>query len=76
MEAPTPDGPIQLTIPEGSTSGRQMRLKGRGIPSSPPGDLYVGLSVVLPKAETEAEKEAYRKFAGSFHFNPRDDRAG
>lgn len=74
VEAPTPEGPIQLTIPPGSTSGRQMRLKGKGIPSHPPGDLYVGLAVVLPPAETEAAKEAYRAMSRAFTFDPRGDR--
>jgi curved DNA-binding protein len=56
VEAPTPEGPIQLTIPPGSSAGRQMRLKGRGIPSQPPGDLYVVLAVALPPADTEAAR--------------------
>jgi len=72
VEAPTPEGPIQLTIPPGSSAGRQMRLKGRGIPGSPPGDLYVVLSVALPPADTEGEREAYRAMARAFRFNPRE----
>lgn len=75
VEAPTPEGPIQLTIPPGSSAGRQMRLKGRGIPGSPPGDLYVVLSVALPPADTEAEREAYRAMARAFPFNPREGKA-
>ena len=71
VEAVTPEGPIQLTIPAGSSSGRQMRLKGKGLPSHPPGDLYVALSVVLPAANTEAEKAAYRNFQSAFQFDPR-----
>ena len=76
VDTPTPEGPIQLTIPPGSSSGRQMRLKGRGLPGQPPGDLYVALSVALPPAETEAEKEAYRAFSRAFTFNPRGKRRG
>jgi len=30
IEAPTPDGPVALTVPRGSNSGAQLRLKGRG----------------------------------------------
>jgi curved DNA-binding protein len=71
VEAPTPEGPIQLTIPAGSAAGRKMRLKGRGLPGDPPGDLYVSLNVALPPADTEAEKEAYRSFERAFRFNPR-----
>jgi curved DNA-binding protein len=32
VTAPTPAGPVQLTIPPNSAAGRQLRLKGRGIP--------------------------------------------
>ena len=71
VEAPTPEGPVQLTIPPGSVAGRQLRLKGRGIPGTPPGDLYVMLSIVLPPAESDAAREAYRTMAKAFDFNPR-----
>lgn len=68
----TPDGSVQLTVPPGSTGGRKLRLKGRGIPSTPPGDLYAQLSIVLPAAETEPDREAYRQLHNSFgEFNPR-----
>lgn len=71
VEAPTPEGPVQLTIPSGSVAGRQLRLKGRGIPGSPPGDLYVKLTIALPPADSEASREAYRAMAKAFDFNPR-----
>ena len=73
VTAPTPEGPIQLTIPAGSAAGRKMRLRGRGLPGTPPGDLYVALSIALPPANTEAEKEAYRSLERAFRFNPRGD---
>jgi curved DNA-binding protein len=76
VEAPTPEGPIQLTIPPGSSAGRQMRLKGKGIPGHPPGDLYVALGVALPPADTEATKEAYRAMSRAFNFNPRGEDKG
>ncbi len=72
VDMPTPEGPIQLTIPAGSSSGRQMRLKGRGIPGQPPGDLFVVLNVALPPANAEAEREAYRALGRAFsNFHPR-----
>jgi curved DNA-binding protein len=71
VDAKTPEGPIQLTIPPGSSAGRQMRLKGKGLPGQPPGDLYVSLVIALPPAQTESEKEAYRTMAKAFNFNPR-----
>ncbi len=71
VTAPTPEGPVQLTIPVGSVAGRQLRMKGRGIPGTPPGDLYVTLTIALPPAESESAQEAYRAMAKAFDFNPR-----
>lgn len=68
---PTPEGPVQLTIPPGSVSGRQLRLKGRGIPGSPAGDLYAVLSIVLPPANSDAARTAYRAMEKAFDFAPR-----
>ncbi len=71
VKAPTPGGTVDLKVPPGSAAGRKLRLKGRGIPGSPPGDLYVVLRVVLPPADSEAAKQAYKAMAGALHFNPR-----
>jgi curved DNA-binding protein len=67
-----PEGSVNITIPAGSATGRQLRLKGRGIPGQPPGDLYVVLSIVQPPAVSKAEIQAYRSMAQAFvSFNPR-----
>ena len=75
VSAPTPDGPVELTIAPGSAAGRKLRLKGRGIPASAPGtpagDLYAVLAIALPGADTDTAKAAYRTFAEAFEFNPR-----
>ncbi len=71
ITAPTPAGPVQLTIPAGSVAGRQLRLKGRGIPGSPPGDLYVVLTIALPPADSDSARAAYQTMALAFDFNPR-----
>ena len=71
VSAPTPDGAVELTIPPGSVAGRKLRLKGRGIPGKPPGDLYVVLGIALPPADTPAAKQAYEAFAAAFDFDPR-----
>jgi len=71
VTAPTPAGPVQLTIPPGSVANRQLRLKARGIPGSPPGDLYVVLSIALPPADSDAARLAYQTMALAFDFNPR-----
>jgi len=71
VKAPTPGGIIDLKVPAGSSSGRKLRLKGRGIPGSPPGDLYVILQVALPAADSDQAKQAYRSMEQQFAFNPR-----
>jgi DnaJ-class molecular chaperone len=51
VEAPTPDGPVTLSIPPGSNSGSVLRLKGRGVPGAQGrrGDLLAKLVVSLPE---------------------------
>ncbi|GAB4368807.1 MAG: curved DNA-binding protein [Deltaproteobacteria bacterium] len=52
IPVPTIDGPVTLTIPPGSSSGRKLRLKGKGLPDpgrgSARGDQYVVLQVAVP----------------------------
>lgn len=71
VKLPTPAGVIDLTIPPGSGSGRKLRLKGRGIPGSKPGDLYAILQIALPPADNEKAHALYRKMAQELAFNPR-----
>jgi curved DNA-binding protein len=67
----TPSGDVTVTVPAGSSAGRRLRLKGRGIPGNPAGDFYVMLGIVLPPADTDAKKAAYIAMRDAFDFNPR-----
>jgi curved DNA-binding protein len=71
VQVPTPGGSVGLKVPPGSATGRKLRLKGRGIPGQPPGDLYAVLQIVLPPANDEAARASYAAFAQAFDFNPR-----
>lgn len=71
VKAPTPDGTVDLTIPAGSQSGRKLRLKGRGIPGNPAGDLLVILQIVLPPANNEQAEALYKEMEQKMPFNPR-----
>jgi len=72
ITVPTPDGSVQLTVPPGSSPGRTLRLKGQGLPSVPPGDLYAVLSIALPPADTDLAQVAYREMGQTFgDFHPR-----
>ncbi|AKJ93868.1 cytochrome C biogenesis protein [Thioalkalivibrio versutus] len=69
IEVPTPHGWVNLKVPAGTQSGKQMRLKGKGLPGKPPGDLYLKLLVQVPP-EDEAG-DWYRKMAKESSFAPR-----
>jgi curved DNA-binding protein len=71
IKVPTPDGSVEMTVPKGSQGGRRLRLKGKGIPGTPPGDLYVILTIVLPPADTERAAAAYDVMRQAFNFDPR-----
>ncbi len=71
MTVPTPDGAVEMTVPRDSAGGRRLRLKGKGIPGTPAGDLYVVLNIVLPPADTEAGRAAYESMRQAFNFDPR-----
>jgi DnaJ-class molecular chaperone len=61
VEAPTPEGPVTLTVPPGSNSGSTLRLKGRGMtgPTGRRGDLMARLVVTLPDhPDSELQKFA------------------
>jgi curved DNA-binding protein len=71
VKIPTPSGVVELKVPAGSRAGSKLRLRGRGIPASPPGDLYVVLQIALPAANDDKAKAAYAAFAAAVPFNPR-----
>jgi curved DNA-binding protein len=77
VNIPTPAGStLELKIPAGTAAGRKMRLKEKGIPSKEAGDLYVIPNIVLPSAETDAQKEAYQVLEKAFDFKPRNHLKG
>lgn len=66
-----PHGSVKVRIPEGAQSGRQLRVRGHGIPGQPPGDLLLDLQVVLPPANTPKARELYETLARELAFDPR-----
>jgi DnaJ-class molecular chaperone len=60
VKVPTPEGPVMLTIPKGSSSGKVLRLKGRGFTAKDGsrGDQMIQLAVDLPAGD-----EALQQFA-------------
>jgi curved DNA-binding protein len=71
VKTPTPTGSIMLKVPPNSAYGKELRVKGKGIPAAMPGDLHVRLVIVLPKGDTSKAKEIYEQMARDLAFNPR-----
>lgn len=68
VEVPTLDGPVELSIPEGTQSGSVFRLRGKGVPSlrgAGRGDEYVTVNIVTPKGLNARQKELLREFGES-----------
>ena len=75
VPVPTPGGSVTLTIPANTSSGKVLRLKGKGVPSrkGKAGDLLVRLMIALPP-KTDAElKKCIGQWAEKNSYNPRQD---
>jgi DnaJ-class molecular chaperone len=75
VTVPTIDGPVRISVPPGSNSGRSLRLKGRGVavPGAPRGDQYVRLVVMLPDRPDAELAEYVRRWAEKHPYDPRAD---
>lgn len=55
---PTLDGDVEMNIPAGSSSGRKLRIRGRGLgPDGGRGDEYVVIAISIPKPEDLNEEQ-------------------
>ena len=73
VQTPTLAGPVDLRIPAGAKSGQRLRLKGRGLPASVPGDQYVEIRIVTPPATTPEARALYERMQKELPFDPRAD---
>lgn len=73
VEVPTLDGPVLLTVPAGSRSGRKLRLRGRGLHTGRGGrgDLYAIVRVDVPSSLAPRERELFEELARISRFNAR-----
>ena len=59
---PTLEGDVQLRVPAGSSSGRLLRLRGRGLSwGDRRGDQLVEIRIVVPESLSDAEAALYRR---------------
>ncbi len=68
----TPTGPARIRVPAGSSSGRRLRLRGRGFPKrgGGSGDLHAIVKIVVPKKLSDRERELYEQLAESSSPDP------
>ncbi|MFV0280878.1 MAG: DnaJ C-terminal domain-containing protein [Rhodoblastus sp.] len=73
VDAPTLEGKVELTIPAGSSSGRKLRLRGKGLESATGtrGDLYVTLQIVLPETPDPELETLMRRWRDQRAYDPR-----
>jgi curved DNA-binding protein len=71
VRVPTLGGRVDLKLPKGSQTDRQLRLKGRGLPGNPPGDQFVVLKIVTPPPRHAGDESFYKQMATTFAMNPR-----
>ena len=65
---PTLRGPVRMTVPAGSSSGRLLRLRGRGLEwAEQRGDQLVEIKIVVPEELSEAEVALYRRLEELAH---------
>jgi curved DNA-binding protein len=72
---PTLKDQVSVSIPAGSNQGRQLRIRGRGLPigrTDRQGDLYVVINIELPQKITDEERELWQKLGQISGFNPRE----
>ncbi|MFC3213463.1 DnaJ C-terminal domain-containing protein [Novosphingobium panipatense] len=66
IKAPTASGAVMLSVPAGASSGKVLRLKGRGMTrkDGTRGDQLITLQIVLPEAASEAAADLARRLEG------------
>lgn len=69
-----PAGPVTITVPGGSSSGRRLRLRGQGMPDpkGQPGDLYAEIRVMVPPRLSSEVRKLYEQLAAVSDFHPRE----
>ena len=72
----TPGGEAKVRVPPLTSSGRRLRLRGRGLPGpgGRNGDLYAEVRIVMPDRLTDEERRLFEQLAGTSTYDPRSRR--
>jgi curved DNA-binding protein len=71
----TPGGEAKVKVPHGSSSGRRLRLRGKGMPNpkGKPGDFYAEVRIMVPSRLTKDERRLFEELAAVSKFDPRKE---
>jgi curved DNA-binding protein len=71
----TPSGEAKVKVPHGSSSGRRLRLRGKGMPNpkGKPGDFYAEVRIMVPSRLTKDERRLFEELAAVSKFDPRKE---
>ena len=77
VPVPTLSGTARVKVPAGSSSGRRLRLRGRGLPKpgGGHGDLHAIVKITVPKHLSDEERELFANLAEVSEFDPRKGRS-
>jgi len=74
ITVPTVGAKVTVKVPKNSSSGRKLRLKGKGLPGKHPGDQIITLQIVMPQQHSKEAEQLYQKLAEVEQpFNPRSE---
>lgn len=74
VEVPTLDGPVQLTLPPGTSSHTRLRIKDRGIHrGGKKGDQYCVVKIAVPREVDSADREKIEEMRSKYPLDPRKD---
>jgi curved DNA-binding protein len=71
VPVPTLEGSANVRVPQGSSCGRKLRLRGQGLGG---GDLYAHVQIKVPKNLSEQERHLYEELSVVSEFDPRGGR--
>jgi curved DNA-binding protein len=76
VDLETPGGRQRVRVPAGSSSGRRLRLRGKGMPNpkGSPGDLFAEVRIMVPPHLDDRERELFEELAKVSTFDPRRHR--
>ncbi len=72
----TPGGETKVKVPAGTSTGRRLRLRGRGLPHhrGRPGDLFAEAKIMVPGKLSHEERQLFEQLAATSTFDPRRHR--